>query len=108
MRVRPRVRTRTADPPRFSISGGACRRHCGMTIMKTKRVLITGHEGYIGSVMTPLFLAAGYDVTGLDVGYFRQCTLRADRVAVPLMDMDLRNIGVSDLYGFNGVIPLTA
>ena len=30
------------------------------------RVLVTGHSGYIGSVLTPRLLALGYDVHGLD------------------------------------------
>ena len=36
----------------------------------TKRVLITGHNGYIGSVMAPYFAQAGYEVAGIDTGYF--------------------------------------
>ena len=42
---------------------------------QSMRVLVTGHEGYIGSVMAPLFADAGHDVVGLDTGYFRDCTL---------------------------------
>jgi nucleoside-diphosphate-sugar epimerase len=33
-----------------------------------KPVLLTGHQGYIGSVMAPYLLGAGYDVVGLDTG----------------------------------------
>ena len=29
-------------------------------------VLVTGHLGYIGTVLTPLFCRAGHDVVGLD------------------------------------------
>jgi nucleoside-diphosphate-sugar epimerase len=32
------------------------------------RVLLTGHDGYIGSVMGPALLEAGYDAVGLDIG----------------------------------------
>ena len=47
------------------------------------RVLITGHEGYIGSVMAPDFLERGYDVVGLDTGYFADCTLVPGRSGGP-------------------------
>ncbi|WP_349259963.1 NAD-dependent epimerase/dehydratase family protein, partial [Jatrophihabitans sp.] len=30
------------------------------------RVMITGHEGYIGTVLRQVFAAAGHDVVGLD------------------------------------------
>ena len=41
------------------------------------RVLVTGHEGYIGTRLVPLFLGAGHEVVGLDSGLFR--ALRARR-----------------------------
>ena len=37
------------------------------------RVLVTGHLGFIGPVVVRLFKEAGHHVTGLDVGYFREC-----------------------------------
>ena len=39
-----------------------------------ERVLVTGHNGYIGSVMLPVFLQAGNEVIGYDTGCFRECT----------------------------------
>src|SRR5436190_16123413 len=39
------------------------------------RTLITGGAGYIGSVLTPILLAAGHEVTVLDNFMFRQATL---------------------------------
>lgn len=74
----------------------------------TKRVLITGHEGYIGSVMTPMFLRAGYDVVGLDAGHFRECTLTSDRVRVPAIRKDIRDLDPSDLDGVYAVVHLAA
>lgn len=35
------------------------------------KVLVTGADGFIGSVMTPLLRRQGLDVTGLDTGYYR-------------------------------------
>ena len=34
------------------------------------RVLVTGHLGYIGTVLTPMLLAAGHDVVGLDADLY--------------------------------------
>lgn len=38
------------------------------------RILVTGHNGYIGTVMTPMLLAAGHEVVGLDTDYYARCT----------------------------------
>jgi nucleoside-diphosphate-sugar epimerase len=73
-----------------------------------KRVLITGHNGYIGSVMAPHFIRSGYDVVGLDTGYFEPCRLVADRAAVPWVRKDLRDLALEDLNGFDAVIHLGA
>lgn len=73
-----------------------------------KRVLITGHKGYIGSVMAPAFVQAGYDVAGLDTGYFSPCTLVPDSVDIPCVHKDIRNVNEHDLRGFYAVIHLAA
>lgn len=73
-----------------------------------KRLLITGHKGYIGSVMAPLFVQAGYDVVGLDAGYFDYCTLVPDEIKIPAIHKDIRDIAADDLSGFDGVIHLAA
>lgn len=72
------------------------------------RVLITGHEGYIGSVMAPAFIEAGHEVTGLDTGYFADCTLVPDRLDVPAVRKDIRDLDRSDLDGFDAVVHLAA
>ena len=42
--------------------------------MISMRVLVTGHLGYIGSVLVPVLQAAGHDVVGLDTDLYRGCT----------------------------------
>jgi nucleoside-diphosphate-sugar epimerase len=37
------------------------------------RVLVTGHQGYIGSDMVPVFLETGHEVVGLDNGLYEAC-----------------------------------
>lgn len=72
------------------------------------RVLVTGHRGYIGSVMAPHLMANGYDVVGLDTGYFSDCTLVPDRVAVPEIGKDIRDLELGDLQSFDAVVHLAA
>ena len=41
------------------------------------RVLITGHLGYIGTVLTPMLIRAGHEVVGLDSDLYSRCTYSA-------------------------------
>jgi nucleoside-diphosphate-sugar epimerase len=75
---------------------------------RSTRVLITGHEGYIGSVMAPYFLSAGYDVVGLDTGYFSECRLVPELAEVPTVRKDIRDLEPDDLDGFDAVVHLAA
>ncbi|MCB0214978.1 MAG: NAD-dependent epimerase/dehydratase family protein, partial [Anaerolineae bacterium] len=35
------------------------------------KVFVTGVDGYIGSLLGPLLLSRGYEVVGLDTGFYR-------------------------------------
>lgn len=72
------------------------------------RVLVTGHDGYIGTVMVPLFQAAGHDVVGLDSGLFSDCVFGEPETAPETIQKDIRDIEVSDLDGFDAVVHLAA
>ena len=72
------------------------------------RVLITGHNGYIGSVLAPLVRAAGHDVVGLDTFLFDGGTFGNYGPQIDAMRMDLRDVEVSDLRGFDAVMHLAA
>lgn len=72
------------------------------------RVLITGHQGYIGSVLTPDLLERGHDVVGVDTGYFAECTIVPDRVRAPSIRRDIRDLEADDLAGFDAVVHLAA
>jgi nucleoside-diphosphate-sugar epimerase len=73
-----------------------------------KPVLITGHRGYIGSVMAPHLHQHGFDVVGLDTGYFDECTLVPDPVEIPAIRKDIRDLGPDDVKGFYAVVHLAA
>ena len=72
------------------------------------RVLITGHNGYLGSVMAPELRSAGHEVTGLDTFFFEGCTLGDDQDATPALRKDVRDIQAADLQGFDAVVHLAA
>lgn len=72
------------------------------------RVLLTGHQGYLGTVMSPVLAAAGHEVTGLDTGLFADCVLGPAPLDPPGAAMDIRDVTPPDLVGFDAVIHLAA
>lgn len=73
-----------------------------------KRVLVTGHNGYIGQVMVPLLQAEGHDVVGADSFYYEHGGFGDNADRVPALRRDIRDITVDDLAGFDAVICLAA
>jgi nucleoside-diphosphate-sugar epimerase len=74
----------------------------------SKSILVTGHKGYIGSVLAPILMEAGYDVVGYDTGYFRECTIIPDICEIPSINKDIRDLMARDLQGFHAVVHLAA
>ena len=72
------------------------------------RVLVTGHNGYIGCVMVPMLRAAGHDVVGLDSDLFRAFQLIPYKSGVPELQLDIRDVAPQHLAGFDAVIHLAA
>jgi nucleoside-diphosphate-sugar epimerase len=72
------------------------------------RVLVTGHTGYIGSVLTPLLQEAGHEPVGMDLDLFADCTLGTPPPAIESMRKDVRDVEVEDLEGFDAVMHLAA
>lgn len=63
------------------------------------RVLVTGHEGYLGSVLVSRLLGAGHEVIGLDTGLFAVCTLGPAPEPVPALRVDLRDVTAEAIAG---------
>jgi nucleoside-diphosphate-sugar epimerase len=72
------------------------------------RILVTGHDGYIGTRLIPLFQAAGHEVAGLDSGLFTDCTLGAEPPAIPAVKVDIRDAKPEHFEGFDAVVHLAA
>ncbi len=72
------------------------------------KVLVTGHNGYIGSVLTPMLAEAGHKVTGLDTYFYEACTWGDPTPDIPALRKDVRDVDAVDLEGFGAVIHLAA
>lgn len=72
------------------------------------KILLTGHQGYIGAVASQMLTAAGHQPVGLDTDLFAGCDFGAPAPAIPEIRKDIRNVTVADLEGFDAVIHLAA
>jgi len=70
------------------------------------RVMVTGHNGYIGSILTRLLEQAGHQVVGLDNFLFETCTLGEDNVSVDAIRKDVRDVSRDDLEGVDAICHL--
>jgi nucleoside-diphosphate-sugar epimerase len=70
------------------------------------RVLVTGHNGYIGCALVPILVRAGHEVVGMDSCLFENCTLGPEVDPVPTIRKDIRDVDVDDVKGFQAIIHL--
>nr|MDT0665250.1 NAD-dependent epimerase/dehydratase family protein [Micromonospora sp. DSM 115978] len=63
------------------------------------RILVTGHDGYIGTRLVPLFLGAGHEVVGVDSGLFSDCAIGEEPPAVESLWTDVRDLTPDQLQG---------
>jgi len=74
------------------------------------RVMVTGHRGYIGTVLTPMLKAVGHEVAGIDSDLYERCTFApgGEMDVVPTVLKDIRDVTPADFLGFDAVIHLAA
>ena len=70
------------------------------------KVLVTGNNGYIGSVLTNILVEKGYVVTGLDINYFESCKLEPTDQSFKQIAKDIRNVELGDVKGYDAIIHL--
>ena len=71
-------------------------------------ILLTGHNGYIGSILLIKLLEKGYNVSGFDNDYFSDCKFFDPKQKINYLHKDIRNVNSQDLYGIDAVIHLAA
>jgi nucleoside-diphosphate-sugar epimerase len=70
------------------------------------RVLLTGHKGYIGTVMVPMLHDAGHEAVGLDTDLYQASTFGEGMVDIPELKKDVRDVRLDDVRGFDAVFHL--
>jgi nucleoside-diphosphate-sugar epimerase len=71
------------------------------------RVLITGHRGYIGSLLVDRLKATGHEVVGVDTELYKDCTFGGNTDdGIPTINRDIRELSPTDLAGIDGIAHL--
>lgn len=70
------------------------------------RILVTGSNGYIGTILVPMLRAEGYDVIGFDNDLYERCTFGNSMPNIPLIRKDILDVQASDLEGMDALIHL--
>jgi nucleoside-diphosphate-sugar epimerase len=69
------------------------------------KILVTGTEGYLGSLLAPLLMQRGHDVTGLDTGYYKNGWLyNGTALTARTINKDLRHVTEEDLRGHDAIV----
>ena len=69
------------------------------------RVCLTGSDGYLGSLLAPLLMRQGYEVVGIDTGYYKERSLYRSGDPLPqTIVKDLRDLETSDLKACDAVV----
>jgi nucleoside-diphosphate-sugar epimerase len=72
------------------------------------RILVTGHQGYIGAVAASVLHSAGHEVVGLDTDLYEGCDFGEALPKIPEVRKDLRDLTKRDLEGFDAVVHFAA
>jgi nucleoside-diphosphate-sugar epimerase len=69
------------------------------------RVMVTGSDGYIGSLLAPYLIERGHDIVGVDTGYYRDAWLYSATDVRPLtLCKDIRRLTAEDFEGIDAVV----
>lgn len=70
------------------------------------KILVTGSNGYIGTMLCDVLLKAGHNVTGLDTGFYEEAWLFPVQVPKTIIKKDVRHTTKGDFVGFDAVVHL--
>ena len=69
------------------------------------KVIVTGTEGYLGSLLPPILMQRGHEVTGVDTGYYKVGWLyNGTELTAKTLNKDIRHITTEDLQGVEAVV----
>ncbi|WP_017316837.1 NAD-dependent epimerase/dehydratase family protein [Mastigocladopsis repens] len=69
------------------------------------KILVTGTEGYLGSLLPPLFIERGHEVIGVDTGFYKVGWLyNGTQVTAKTLTKDIRHITSEDLQGVDAIV----
>jgi nucleoside-diphosphate-sugar epimerase len=69
------------------------------------KVLVTGTEGYLGSLLPPLLIERGHEVIGVDTGFYKVGWLyNGTNLTAKTLNKDIRNITAEDLEGVEAIV----
>ncbi len=69
------------------------------------KVLVTGTEGYLGSLLPPILMQRGHEVIGVDTGYYKVGWLyNGTEVTAKTLNKDIRHITAEDLEGVEAIV----
>ncbi len=72
------------------------------------KILVTGHNGYIGSYLYPLLKEEGYEVIGVDLNIFENCNWESLVKPDKELTKDFRELTLKELDGIDCIIHLAA
>ena len=72
------------------------------------KTLVTGSQGYIGTFLTKFLSENGIQVSGTDIGYYKDCNLAPVDDLNSTKSIDIRDICIDDVVGFDAIVHLAA
>lgn len=76
--------------------------------MSIGKILITGSQGYIGSRLSTYLAGKGYQLLGLDAGYFKDCNVEPFNDPIETIQCDIRDLNHTVFDGVDSVVHLAA
>jgi len=72
------------------------------------RVLVTGYNGYVGTIMVPMLEKAGHELVGYDTNLYQGATFGDEPKKSDILEVnkDVRDMEFSDVEGFDAIIHL--
>ena len=69
------------------------------------KILVTGTEGYLGSLLAPTLMTQGHDLIAVDTGFYKSGWLYNGAPLTPrTLNKDIRHITLEDLRGIEAIV----